>query len=379
MKLALAAVDNGAADYPDLRLAVRQFLADEQLAGRFVPEADAWLSGIDPEFSRRVAERGWVGMTIPVEYGGYGRTELERFAVMEELLAGGAPVAAHWIADRQMGPGILRNGTEEQRRKYLPGIASAERFFGIGMSEPDSGSDLASVRTKATEVAGGWRITGTKLWTSGAHVATNLIALVRTDTSEDRHAGLSQFIIELPNPDIHINPVITIDGGHHFNEVVFDDALVPADAILGGRGDGWRQVTAELANERSGPERILTTLPLLRAWALTASAQGPTARIELGRLVARMAILREMSLAVAVELLEGRNPGLEAACVKDLGTIFEGDVVDTVQRLAGIEPDLDGDPFAVLLAKAVLHTPAFTLRGGTNEILRSIVAKGVVS
>jgi len=376
--LSLSAVGDLPPELSDLRHEVRQFLYGELDRGTFTPEADAWLSGIDPAFSRRLAERGWVGMTVPLEYGGPGRSELERFVVSEELLASGAPVAAHWIADRQMAPSILRNGTEAQRRRYLPGIASGELLFGIGMSEPDSGSDLASVRTRAVETEAGWRISGTKLWTSGAHVATTLVVLARTDDGADPHSGLSQFLVDLPHPAVHVNPIITIDGGHHFNEVVFEDAVLPAGALLGGRGDGWGQVTRELANERSGPERILSTLPLLRAWARTHTARtNPAARLALGALVSRMAVLRQMSLAVANTLLAGGSPATQAAMVKDLGTVFESDVVDAVRRFAATEPDPGADGFDRLLAMAVLHTPAFTLRGGTNEILRSIVARGL--
>jgi alkylation response protein AidB-like acyl-CoA dehydrogenase len=175
-----------------------------------------------------------------------------------------------------------------------------------------------------------------------------------------------------------VSPIITIDGGHHFNEVVFDNALLPENALLGARGEGWGQVIRELANERSGPERILSTLPLLRAWARTLTARtNPAARVALAALVSRMAVLRQMSLAVASTLLAGGSPAIEAAMVKDLGTIFESDVVDVVRRFTAAEPDPGADGFGRLLAMAVLHTPAFTLRGGTNEILRSIVAKGL--
>ncbi|GAA1786588.1 acyl-CoA dehydrogenase family protein [Pseudarthrobacter sulfonivorans] len=379
MTLLLSAVETLPPHLDELRADVRTFLDREVAEGRFTPESDAWLSGIDPEFSLRLAERGWVGMTIPTQYGGSGRSDLERFVVTEELLAAGAPVAAHWIADRQMAPGILRNGTEEQKRTYLPGIARGERYFGIGMSEPDAGSDLAAIRTSAIKTTDGWRISGTKLWTSGAHIATNMVLLARTDASDDRHGGFSQFLVDLPHPQIDIKPIITIDGGHHFNEVVFDDALVPASALLGQRGDGWRQVTQELANERSGPERILSTLPLLRAWARTDAVQTDAAvRSALGRLISRMTVLRQLSISVAQELAAGRNPAVEAAMVKDLGTVFEGDVVETIRAHAGIEPDPHGDEFSVLLAKSILHTPGFTLRGGTNEVLRSIVAKAVL-
>jgi alkylation response protein AidB-like acyl-CoA dehydrogenase len=378
--LSITAAEKPSSALTELRLRVRNFLESELEQGSFLPAADAWLSGIDPAFSRRLAAQGWVGMTIPAAYGGGGRSDLERFVVTEELLAAGAPVAAHWIADRQIAPSILRNGSEQQRRAYLPGIADGTRFFGIGMSEPDSGSDLASVRTKAHEVAGDWVISGTKLWTSSAHVATNLVILARTDTGTDRHSGLSQFIVDLPNPDIHIRPVITIDGGHHFNEIIFDHARVPAEALLGHRGGGWRQVVSELANERSGPERILSTLPLLRAWARQeATRTDPACRLALGRLVARMAILRQMSLGVASQLARGEDPSVTAAMVKTLGTAFENDVVDTIRALCRVQPDPDADSFSGLLARAVLHTPAFTLRGGTTEILRTIIAKAVLA
>ena len=378
VELTIAAAGDQLEALSDLRLEVRRYLESEIDEGGFVPQADAWLSGIDPSFSRRLAQRGWVGMTVPAEYGGPGRSELERFVVTEELLAAGAPVAAHWIADRQMVPGILRNGSEQQRRKYLPGIVEGQRFFGIGMSEPESGSDLASVRTRAREVADGWVLTGTKLWTSSAHVATNLVVLARTDDTEDRHGGLSQFVVDLPHPQVQVLPIITIDGGHHFNEIVLDDALLPAAALLGQRGEGWRQVVGELANERSGPERILSTLPLLRAWAArTDTWTDPASRLALGRLVARMAVLRQMSLGVAVQLSGGQDPSVTAAMVKDLGTVYEGEVVETVRAFAHVEPDVNGDQFDRLLANAVLHTPAFTLRGGTNEVLRSVVAKAV--
>jgi len=378
--LTLRAVDRPPAALDGLRLEVREFLANELATGGFIPETDAWMSGIDVAFSQRLAGRGWVGMAIPAEYGGHGRSALERYVVTEELLAGGAPVAAHWIADRQMAPGILRNGTEEQKRGYLPGIARAEQFIAIGMSEPDSGSDLASVRTRAVETEDGWRITGTKVWTSAAHIATAIVVLVRTDDGGDRHAGLSQFIVDLPHPAVSISPIITIDGAHHFNEVVFDDALVPRTALLGKRGEGWRQVTDELGNERSGPERFLSVMPLLRAWTSTGRfAEDPLARADLGRLVTRLTVLRQMSLAVAERLTAGENPALEAALVKDLGTEFEGEMTEVIRR--HVDPEAGGVPesLAAMLAKAVLHTPAFTLRGGTSEVLRSIVAKGLSS
>ncbi|MBB5781555.1 acyl-CoA dehydrogenase family protein [Nonomuraea jabiensis] len=363
-----------------LRDDVRSFLDGELEAGTFVPRCDAWMSVADPAFSRRLGARGWIGMTLPSAYGGHDRSALERFVVTEELLAAGAPVAAHWIADRQMAPSILRHGSQAQRERYLPAIARGECSFAIGMSEPDAGSDLASVRTRARQVEGGWEITGTKVWTTGAHFAHAIVVLARTDGSPaDRHSGLSQFIVDLPAPGVEIRPIRTIDGEHHFNEVIFDAAVVAEDSLLGERGAGWRQVTAELAHERSGPERYMSTVPLLRAWAEQLRGQdgGAAAERELGRLTARAWTLRQMSLSVAAALAEGRPPEIAAALVKDLGSRFEGDVVETVRRLAGIEPRKNGPGLEGLLAEAILHSPAFTLRGGSNEILRSVVARGL--
>lgn len=367
---------------PDaLRSDVRQFLTESIEAGAFTPETDSWMTGFDAAFSARLGKRGWLGMTVPTEYGGRSHTPLERFVVTEELLAHGAPVAAHWIADRQMAPSILANGTEEQKRRYLPGIASGTTFFAIGMSEPDAGSDLASVRARAVHDSDGWTITGTKVWTTGAHVAHAIVVLARTDGEHgDRQKGLSQFVIDLPHPDIEVRPLRSIDGQAHFNEVVFHDALVPSSALLGARGNGWSQVMGELAYERSGPERYLSTMPLLRAWAARLAEAGatPDQRRTLGTLTARAWALRRMSLRVASELTAGRKPDVLAAMVKDLGSTFEGDLVEAVRSAGALVARRDGgDPLDRMIAQSILHTPVFTLRGGTNEILRGIVARGL--
>lgn len=365
----------------NLRAEVRRFLADELVASTFTPAVDSWMTGFDAEFSARLAAQGWLGMTVPAEYGGHGRTPLERFVVNEELLAAGAPVASHWIADRQMAPSILAHGSAEQRQRYLPGIASGTTFFAIGMSEPDAGSDLASVRTRAVDNGDSWTISGTKVWTTGAHTAHAMVLLARTDGQpSDRQTGLSQFVVDIPHPDIEIRPIRSIDGQAHFNEVIFHDATVPASALLGQRGGGWAQVMNELAFERSGPERYLSTMPLLRAWASLLARTGatPEQRDTLGSLTAQAWGLRRMSLQVAAELSAGRNPDVLAAMVKDLGSIFEGDLGDAVRSSSLAVAKLGGnDPFATLLAHSTLHTPVFTLRGGTNEILRGIVARGL--
>ncbi|SNS44249.1 Acyl-CoA dehydrogenase [Geodermatophilus saharensis] len=367
-----------------VRLEVRQFLAEELAAGTFTTHVDTWLSGVDPGFSRKLGARGWLGMTWPKEYGGHERTAQERYAVTEELLAAGAPVAAHWIADRQSGPNLLRYGTESQRKEILPRIAAGECYFVIGMSEPDSGSDLASIRTRATRNGDGdWVVNGAKVWTSNAHHSHYGIVLVRTappgEGPRGKHQGLTQLLVDLSLPGITVNPIRILDGGHHFNEVVFDDVVVPGDMLLGVEGAGWQQVTAELAYERSGPERFLSTWPLLAEFGRRAAASGDPGQLAvLGRLSARALALRQLSLRIAAALDRGELPDIPAALVKDVGTTFEQDVVDEVRRVVDVPASLDSpDPLGRALAEAQLHAPGYTLRGGTNEILKGIVARGL--
>ena len=366
----------------EVRTQVREFLAEELAAGTFTTHVDTWLSGVDPAFSRKLGERGWLGMTWPKQYGGHERSAMERYAVTEELLAAGAPVAAHWIADRQSGPNLLRYGTEAQRQEILPRIAAGECYFVIGMSEPDSGSDLASIRTRAARNADGdWVVNGAKVWTSNAHLSHYGIVLVRTSPADpaNRHAGLSQLLVDLSLPGITVNPIRILDGGHHFNEVVFEDVVVPGDMLLGEEGAGWHQVTAELAFERSGPERFLSTYPLLAEFGRRACDTGDRAQLAtLGRLSARLLALRQLSLRIAAALDRGELPDIPAALVKDVGTTFEADVVDEIRRVVEVTVSLESpDPLGRAMAEAQLHAPGYTLRGGTNEILRGIVARGL--
>nr|WP_155771544.1 acyl-CoA dehydrogenase family protein [Mycobacterium asiaticum] len=357
-----------------LRGEVRAFIIEQLAAGAFTPTVDAWLSRWDRDFTAALAARGWLGMTVPVEYGGHGRSFQERFVVTEELLAAGAPVAAHWISDRQIVPSLLKYGTEAQKRHFLPRIVRGECFFAIGMSEPDSGSDLASVRTRAERVDGGWSLSGTKVWTSGAHLAEAFIALARTAPvdPQHRHAGLSQFIVDLRGPGIEIRPIISMNGAHHFNEVILDGAFVPDDMVFGTIGEGWQQVTSELSFERSGPERFLSTFVLLAACADRMAANAVPRDAELGRLVARIAGLHHMSTAVAGALQRHEPADLPAAVVKVLGTTTEGDIAEFA--------DLQDPPdtvFSELTRAAVDQRPGFTLRGGTNEVLHGVIARGL--
>ncbi len=372
----------------DLRREVRDFLAREREAGSFTPGPDSWNEWC-PEFSRKCGQAGFIGLVIPREYGGHGRSALEKFVVTEEMLAAGAPVNAHWIADRQSAMQIANHGSERARREILPRIARGECYFGIGMSEPDSGSDLAAVRTRATRVEGGWSITGTKIWTSNAHRAHYLLALVRTEARTDqRHLGLTQFIVDLSRPGVTVRPIHNLYGGHDFNEVSFEGYFVPDDRVVGEVGQGWAMVTSELAYERAGPDRYLSAFQLLLAGLREAGPEpGERAAHELGRLVAHLVALRRMSSSIAGMLDRGEQPVVEAALLKDLGTGFEREIPEVIRLLFPLSPGLpaaqgpqggqDGDGLEALLGATVLKAPGFTIRGGTREILRGMIARGL--
>jgi len=300
--------------------------------------------------------------------------------VLEEMLAAGAPVSAHWIADRQSGPLLLRFGTETQRQQFLPAIARGELSFAIGMSEPDSGSDLASLRTRAERVAGGYKVNGTKVWTSNAHLADYMIATFRTHHDPaKKHEGLTQFLVDTKLHGITMSPIIDLAGSHHFNMVVFEDVFVPEDMRVGEEGAGWKQVTTELAFERSGPERYLSSFALLLELIREVSKDpSERAAATVGRLVAHLATLRQMSLSVALMLQAGENPNLEAAVVKDVGTTFEQEVPEVIHALLGVEPTIDtGSDLQQVLGFLMQRAPSFSLRGGTREILRGIIARGL--
>ena len=366
-----------------LRGSLREFLAADRAEFGWTPAVDAWLSRWDEKFSARLGAAGFLGLTIPETYGGRGLGHLDRYVVTEELLASGAPVAAHWIADRQVGPGLLSYGTEEQRQRILPRIAVGQYFSAIGMSEPQAGSDLAAAAARATRTDGGWVLSGTKVWTSGAHLCHQIVVLARTGPLDPqrRHSGFSQFIVPTASPGIGISPIVLMSGEHHFNEITFDEVFIDDTNLLGTEGDGWRQVTAELSFERSGPERILTTAPMLSALLRVLADQGDLDRhatAAVGGLMARLISLRQLSISVARALADGQSPVNEAALVKDLGTRFEQESVDlAADLLSYAEAGAGRAQVAAMVDVARVHAPLFTLRGGTNEVLRGMVARGM--
>jgi alkylation response protein AidB-like acyl-CoA dehydrogenase len=355
-----------------LRTEVREFLNAET---DWHPNSD-FNAGASPEFSKRFAAKGWIGMTWPKEYGGGGRSFLERYVVTEELLAAGAPVGCHWIADRQSGPLLLKFGTEAQKQAFLPGIISGESFYSIGMSEPDTGSDLASIRTSAVQVTGGWCLNGSKIWTSNAHLNHFMVTLVRTaPATENRHEGMSQFIVPIHADGVTVRGIDNLAGEQDFNQIFFDDVFVPDDHVVGEAGNGWAQVMSELAYERSGPERFLSAFRVLAEFGKSLQNDATESQARLyGQLVSHLVVLRRMSISIASLLENGLMPDTEAALIKDLGNSYERLVPEVVRLyLPGQVPK----GLAQALEECVLHAPSFTLRGGTREILRGMIARGL--
>jgi acyl-CoA dehydrogenase len=361
-------------DLGELRQEVQAFLTDARATGMFRPTVDCWLRGFDLRFSRELSARGWLGVTWPARFGGRDWPNAARFVITEELLRFGAPVAAHWIGDRQIGPSLLRHGTPELQHEFLPKIVASQVTFCLCMSEPGAGSDLAAVATRAEPAEGGWLVNGTKIWTSYAQHASHGYLLARTSAGAKRHDGLTEFIVDMSWPGITVAPIVDMSGGRHFNEVTFSNVLVPAGRVLGKIGNGWRQVTEQLSFERGGPERVLTAYPLLEH-AVTQAAAKPHLQAELGEIVARLRTLRHMTLSLADALDRGEAPVQQAATLKVAGTEFEQRVVDFAVRALDVEADPLGDGIAGLLADAITASPGFTIRGGATAVLLSILAK----
>lgn len=361
-------------EHSTLRREVTGFLASQS----FAPVCDSWVRGYSPAFSKAVAAQGWIGMSWPREHGGEGRSNVERWIVTEELLRAGAPVAAHWTADRQIGPTLMRLGTEEQRKRLVGPIRRGEVVVALGLSESEAGSDLSSLRTRADRIDGGWVINGTKIWTTSAHVATHLYVLARSERADRPQQGLTEFLFDARTPGVEVRPILDLSGQHHFNEVLLTDVFVEDTAVLGETGQGWHQVTEQLAFERGGAERYLSTYPLIKAM-LEAARHHPdrAANERLGSVVARLTAIRSMGLDLATRLDAGEAPTQQAARLKLLGTLFEQDLIDSARYVFDVCAATN-DQLA-LLADATRVAPSSTIRGGSTEIMRTVIARSVVS
>jgi alkylation response protein AidB-like acyl-CoA dehydrogenase len=370
-----------------LRGEVREFLEGEIKQGLWQPTCDAWIMAYDPEFTKRVAAKGWIGLTWPEEYGGHGRSFIDRLIVTEEMLRYGAPAACHWFADRQIGGAIVHYGTDEQKKEILPKILKGEAYVGLGMSEPEAGSDLASLKTRAVEDGDDYIIDGQKVWTSGGSHMNMIYLVARTDPEVAKHKGISEFLFETSLPGITVRPIEDITGGVHFNEVFFDSARVPKKYLIPEKNRGFYQVVNQLDYERSGMERLMANYPLLEALIQYVKetkrhgrplADDPIIRSKIAQLKIELEIGRLHMYRVAVVMDEGRAPNWESSMSKAYGTAFEQRLAGAAIEVAGLygqlSPDSKWVPMQGMAYHSYLSSKGYSLQAGSSEVLKNILA-----
>ena len=355
-------------DLEALRQEAQEY-ADGAVA-RFGSFNDSWLCSFSRECSRELAERGWIGMTWPTEFGGGGRPAVERLVVSEVLITAGVPLGASWFGDRQMGPGLCTFGSPEQRARYLPEILSGEVTWCIGMSEPDSGSDLGSLTTSAVRDGDEWVINGQKIWTSFAHESEYCYLICRTDSVPGRpHLGISEIIVPMDSPGIEVRPIRDMVDARHFNEVYFDDVRVPIDNLVGVEGNAFSQTMRQLDHERGGIDRLVSNRALHLHALERADRSDPVLRDEIARLevdhaVGRMLVYR----TVMGQGLAGFSAGTKLQC-----TLYEQRVADFAARVLGPEA-MGWDRWV----KEIAYAPAYTIMAGTSDVMRNILSERVL-
>ncbi|MFW6118333.1 MAG: acyl-CoA dehydrogenase family protein [Chloroflexota bacterium] len=364
------------------RQEVRSFLEEEIKKGYWEPTCDAWIQGFDPEFSKRVAQKGWIGLTWPREYGGQGLSYIARLILTEEMLRLGAPAACHWFADRQIGGSIVTYGTDEQKRELLPKIVAGEAYIGLGMSETEAGCDLASLQTRAIEDGDDYIINGQKTWTSGGSFVNYFYLLARTDPDVPKHRGISEFIIPADLPGISRIPMIDITGTEAWNDVFFDEVRVPKKCLIGEKNRGFLQALQQLDYERSGMERLMGNYPLFDAIVQFTKenklSHEPIVRNKLAQLRIEFEIGRLLVYRVALVMDGGRAPNREAAMSKAYSTAFEQRLAKAAMEILGPYGQLLSDsklaPIRGLAVHSYLASKGYSLQAGTSEILKNVLA-----
>ena len=350
-----------------LRLEARRVAADAvQRYGRF---NDTWMNGYSREFSRELAQHGWIGMTWPTEHGGGGRPAIDRLIVAEEMIAAGAPIAASWFADRQMGPALISYGTEEQRTRFLPDMLRGETTWCIGMSEPNAGSDLASLKTSARLDGDEYVINGQKIWTSFGEVADYCYLICRTSNDGPPHAGISEIIVPMNTPGIEVRPITDMTTNRHFCEVFYTDVRVPKENLVGREGGAFSQTMRQLEHERGGIDRLVSNKALYDMAVRLADRSNPLirqemAQIEIGYRLGRILVIREV--------LKQAPSGFSAA-TKCFCTELEWRIAQFVSRVLGMSATLWDD-----VTQGLAYAPAYTIMGGTSNVMRNILAERVL-
>jgi 3-oxocholest-4-en-26-oyl-CoA dehydrogenase alpha subunit len=352
---------------------LREFLAT-QLGAERMPD------GFDQGFSQKLAERGWIGLAWPRAYGGQGLGPIEQMIYTEEMILADAPRAYHFTAERQVGPSLIRHGSEEQKQRWLPQIAGARASFALGLSEPGAGSDLAAVTTRAIRDGDDYVVNGQKIWTSAAHLTDYIWLVVRTDQHAPKHRGISCLMADLKVPGVTIRPLYDMTGGHHFNEVFFEDVRVPVDRRVGEENAGWYILAEHLDFERSGIERLVDLEKLFRrvleeAQKRATDGLDPAVRTRLAEVYIELEVGRLMCYRVAWLQSVGRVPNYEASMAKVYGTEWSQRMVAMAMNLAGMDGIAsNAGTVADSVREGYLNAVSRTIAGGTSEIQRNIIA-----
>jgi alkylation response protein AidB-like acyl-CoA dehydrogenase len=350
-----------------LRDQARQIGADA--VARLGRSNDSWINGYSTEFAKELAALGWIGLTWPAEHGGAGRPAIDRLIIGEELIAVGAPIAAMWFADRQMGPTLIAFGRPDQQAEFLPGILAGETTWCIGMSEPGAGSDLAALKTTARRDGDEWVIDGQKIWTSFAAVADYCYLICRTSHDGPRHQGISEIIVPMSTPGIDVRPITDMTTNRHFCEVFFTDVRVPVSNLVGQEGHAFKQTMRQLEHERGGIDRLVSNHALYRIAADRADTDDPVVRQEIAALETGYRIGR---ILVAREVL-GQAPAGFSAATKCFCTEHEWRVAQFVARVLGPEATL-----WTTVTQGVTYASGYTIMGGTSNIMRNILGERVL-
>ncbi|MEZ5375852.1 MAG: acyl-CoA dehydrogenase family protein [Acidimicrobiales bacterium] len=330
---------------------------------------DSWINGYSKDFAKVMADEGWIGMGWPKEFGGHARPGIERLIVAEEMISAGAPIAAMWFADRQMGPTLIAYGTDDQRAEFLPGMLNGETTWCIGMSEPDAGSDLAGLKTSAVRDGDEFVVNGQKIWTSFGDVADYCYLICRTDSSGPPHKGISEIIVPMDTPGIEVRPITDMTTNRHFCEVYFTDVRVPVENLVGVEGDAFKQTMVQLAHERGGIDRLVSNRAMFHHAVAMADTTDPLVRQEIARLETEYRVGR---LLVYREVLKQAPEGFSAA-TKAFCTEHEVRVADFASRVLGASALVESE-----WTKGLLYAPGYTIMGGTSNIMRNILGERVL-
>ncbi|MCP4962804.1 MAG: acyl-CoA dehydrogenase [Actinomycetia bacterium] len=336
---------------------------------------DAWLRRPSKEFNKRLGNAGYIGLRWSPEYGGGGRSPIEHFVVMETLLLAGAPVSGAWFPDRQIGPVLLQYGTEDQKQRWLPGIVAGDSSWAIGMSEPDAGSNVAGISTRADLDGDVFIVNGQKIWTSGAADADFCYLICRTSSDGPPHKGLSELVVDMSLPGIEVAAIHDSAWGDHFNEVFFDDVRVPADCLIGEMNNTFAQTMRQLEHERGGVDRLVSNKRLYLDVLPLADTSDPLVRQRVAAIETKYSIGRHLVLRNVL----GQAPPGHSAIAKTFCTEFEQEVADFASHILGPRATLatDGE-LEGRVARNVVYAPSYTIMGGTTQILRNIIGERVL-